>query len=956
MNFLKELETDSEDLTKLILDADWRDSNTRYSLKNSINEKFQKVRNHISRYEIEETEIREAIIASSLKDLSVWKAYLSWESINNECSFGIHQKKVIRELPKPKGILELLPRLIKSKGFLDFSFLSKLFKNHPEQYLDSLLGFGDPENLSFEVTIRRFGPHIEENPERAVEWLLRISSYGILESSIDHQTLMRAPRRFRKALLLDPSCRFLFEKELKRSLQESPEEIDGSPAAIRLNELRESVLRSLTHDSYSDREISEWLDHPKIMLRSSKSIIASLKKQTNPYYGPDYLSESSISKLRELSNEPVFFSLLYCGIEPTRRLILLEDCDESMLNKTCLNIQPEFHRRMLLSLSNYRECRKAIRILERIGILNMVVSKGFIKEMRGKGSIIERYLFLFGKNLRNSIRIRATPENILDLLRGSKKEGRILKELFDRFSEADRMPYWNSWYATKEQKIKKYAFEDDEHAESCLENHRFLRLLRGGPVHRRILREAITTLRNSENSIWMDRHLVKILEIAPNYIVSEFRCQLNQDEWKIIFGREDFWRRVPEADSMLRNHLDPSSLSSGEVALKRVLRKRFKENHDLLRWSFMNAPSIFYNDAKKHLDWWERLPFCLSNSSRAWALEKEIGRIESVGAKNFVKSHYPPNISAAMELALVFGLGFGPFLAECSKKLVLDRDDLVQGNEFDHLYETYKIPKKTGGSRLITAPKRKLKEFQRAILDRVGNYWKLEDCVTGFRPGYGLVENAIPHTCRRIVVNVDIKGFFPNTRFDSIIGILKKLLKGRFSPRAIRLMASLCSHDRGLPTGAPSSPAIANQVLLSTDRSISTLAKMKGVNYSRYADDLTFSGDNEETLKMIPFVERILKETGHVLDDKKTNIFRKGRRQCVTGLVVNERPNLARPLRRRIRAAVHHHQQGRPIHWHGKSMSLEQLMGRIGFLALTCPGEAQRYRNSLKKQEIQTPE
>ena len=73
-------------------------------------------------------------------------------------------------------------------------------------------------------------------------------------------------------------------------------------------------------------------------------------------------------------------------------------------------------------------------------------------------------------------------------------------------------------------------------------------------------------------------------------------------------------------------------------------------------------------------------------------------------------------------------------------------------------------------------------------------------------------------------------------------------------------MASLCSHDRGLPTGAPSSPAIANQVLLSTDRSISTLAKMKGVNYSRYADDLTFSGDNEETLKMIPFVERILRK------------------------------------------------------------------------------------------------
>ena len=126
---------------------------------------------------------------------------------------------------KLKGILELLPRLIKSKGFLDFSFLSKLFKNHPEQYLDSLLGFGDPENLSFEVTIRRFGPHIEVNPERAIEWLLRISSYGILESSIDHQTLMRAPRRFRKALLLNPFVDFA-PKRTKEIPPRSPEEIE----------------------------------------------------------------------------------------------------------------------------------------------------------------------------------------------------------------------------------------------------------------------------------------------------------------------------------------------------------------------------------------------------------------------------------------------------------------------------------------------------------------------------------------------------------------------------------------------------------------------------------------------------------------------------------------------------------------------------------------------------------
>ena len=143
-NFLKELETDSRISQKLISMLIGEIRNTRYSLKNSINEKFQKVRNHISRYEMGETEIREAIIASSLKDLSVWKAYLSWESINNECSFGIHQKKVIRELPKPKG----MPRVDTQIGsnrrdswtFHFFQNCSRTIRNNISiRYLDSVI-------------------------------------------------------------------------------------------------------------------------------------------------------------------------------------------------------------------------------------------------------------------------------------------------------------------------------------------------------------------------------------------------------------------------------------------------------------------------------------------------------------------------------------------------------------------------------------------------------------------------------------------------------------------------------------------------------------------------------------------------------------------------------------------------------------------------------------------------
>ena len=80
-------------------------------------------------------------------------------------------------------------------------------------------------------------------------------------------------------------------------------------------------------------------------------------------------------------------------------------------------------------------------------------------------------------------------------------------------------------------------------------------------------------------------------------------------------------------------------------------------------------------------------------------------------------------------------------------------------------YHTYRIPKQSGGTRLITAPSRTLKHFQRALVDLETNRWPLEPSATGFRPGSSVVENAMPHVGKRLVVNVDLKGFFPNTKF-----------------------------------------------------------------------------------------------------------------------------------------------------------------------------------------------
>ena len=146
--------------------------------------------------------------------------------------------------------------------------------------------------------------------------------------------------------------------------------------------------------------------------------------------------------------------------------------------------------------------------------------------------------------------------------------------------------------------------------------------------------------------------------------------------------------------------------------------------------------------------------------------------------------------------------------------------------------------------------------------------------------------------------------------------------------------------------------AIANQVLTRVDRAIQKAAGKNSVTYTRYADDLTFSGNDHSPVRLLPFVEQVVGKLGYRLDPKKTNLFRRGRRQCVTGLVVNVKPNLAKPLRRRLRAAVHHFISGKPMSWHDRSMNLSQLLGRLGFLSLTQPEEASRLREKLSAANI----
>jgi retron-type reverse transcriptase len=173
------------------------------------------------------------------------------------------------------------------------------------------------------------------------------------------------------------------------------------------------------------------------------------------------------------------------------------------------------------------------------------------------------------------------------------------------------------------------------------------------------------------------------------------------------------------------------------------------------------------------------------------------------------------------------------------------------------------------------------------------------------------------------------------------------LAGGVLSEAACHVLADICSYGGGLPTGAPTSPALANLVLRSADTSIAKAARSNNITYTRYADDLTFSGESN-VVKILPFVSRVLGQIGYQLDAKKTNIFRRGRRQMVTGLVVNVKPNLPRRIRRRLRAAVHHAVNGKQPTWQGGPMSKSGLLARLGHLALVQPVESAALRQLLK--------
>jgi RNA-directed DNA polymerase len=236
-------------------------------------------------------------------------------------------------------------------------------------------------------------------------------------------------------------------------------------------------------------------------------------------------------------------------------------------------------------------------------------------------------------------------------------------------------------------------------------------------------------------------------------------------------------------------------------------------------------------------------------------------------------------------------------------------------------YVCYNIPKKTGGVRTVEAPQGLL----RALQGRLANYMqpfytqhKLP-CVHGFvksfknQPKCGVLTNATPHLNKPCVLNMDIKNFFDGISAKQV----KKALQQppfKMSNEVSTAIALLCTYNKKLPTGAPTSPVLSNIVFYWVDQSLMNLVdevnKHKhnddiAVTYTRYADDLTFSGSVNLVCAMQARIVEVLNYFGFEVNTKKTRLQKTFAAQWVTGIKVNDKPNISRLYIRNLRATLH---------------------------------------------------
>ncbi|MBL8848560.1 MAG: RNA-directed DNA polymerase [Planctomycetaceae bacterium] len=292
------------------------------------------------------------------------------------------------------------------------------------------------------------------------------------------------------------------------------------------------------------------------------------------------------------------------------------------------------------------------------------------------------------------------------------------------------------------------------------------------------------------------------------------------------------------------------------------------------------------------------------------------------------------------------------------------RDGGHPGTAKEAHYHFQVIPKRSGGARLLEAPKPQLKAIQQRILRDILDRIPVHSQAHGFSKGRSIVTNAEPHVGKRIILKYDLENFYPSVRYNRVVAIFRSIGFSRevgiwlarlttsalpWNTSDIPRLGELSGLEtrgrywelygsRHLPQGAATSPALANLSAYSLDVRLSGLARKFDADYTRYADDITFSGTKRfagALSDFIPLVERVVRAEKFVVHKGKRRVLRNNQRQSITGVVVNSKPNIRREEFDRLKAILHNclkygpSTQNRDRH----PRFADHLRGRVAFVS-----------------------
>lgn len=421
---------------------------------------------------------------------------------------------------------------------------------------------------------------------------------------------------------------------------------------------------------------------------------------------------------------------------------------------------------------------------------------------------------------------------------------------------------------------------------------------------------------------------------------------LPKDPPEEVKRREDLWKEL----KALRTEL--SRLRNVEKMKKEYRRRRMAESR------------------KKRKENKERRIREKKERAEAWKQKKKteivyLGKGISAGLNNKVSNinkltkHNIPVLHDEKQLAEAMGISIGLL-----RFLAYSRT----ASEVSH-YIRFKVPKKTGGMRVISAPMPKLKRAQYWILENILYKIPVHKSAHGFVQSKSILTNAKPHIKPDLLINIDLKDFFPSISFNRVKGLFNKSFG--YSECVATILASICTEadtelaeidgqtyhialsDKRLPQGAPTSPAITNLICRRLDARIAGFANKLDLTYTRYADDITLSAKRKyiNPSFIIDSLTKIIENERFTVNENKTKIVRSTARQEVTGIVVNETPSVSRKKLKQFRALLFQIERDglKGKRWGKSNNIIASIRGFANYVAMVNPKKGLPLKNRVER-------